>query len=140
MRFLAVLAIGPVTTAGAVASVARSPTPGGIYRLKPGIYVASGSTCASPANAVVRRYDGRGISDAHSRACRARILSRRGNVFTVEQSCIDAGAGPAPRRVERQSVAVMDALTFSMQTRGPASTYRFCPAYQLPAGLREMAR
>ena len=134
---VASLAIG--TAAMACASVDSSPAPGGVYRLKPGIYVAKGSSCGSPANAAIRRYDGRGISSAHSRACRATILARRGISARVSQSCVGAGSGPAGRFVERQTVTVPDALTFSLQTRGPATTYRYCPSYQLPADLRQAA-
>jgi hypothetical protein len=124
----------------AFASVDPSPRPGGVYRLKPGIYVAKGESCRSPANAVIRQYDGRGISGAHSRACRVKVVSRRGNRFVVDQSCIDAGAGPAPRSTERQTVTIRDALTFTQATRGPATTYGYCPIDQLPAGLRSAVR
>jgi hypothetical protein len=129
-----------LTATGAAASVDTSPKPGGVYRLKPGIYVARGASCRSPANADIRQYDGRGLSTAHSRACRVRVLSRKGNRYTVSQSCIDAGAGPAPRFVERQTVTVPDALTFSLATRGAATAYRYCPIDQLPAGLRSAVR
>jgi len=124
----------------ALANVDTSPRLGGVYRLKPGIYVAKGERCRSPANAVIRQYDGHGISGAHSRACRATILSRRGNRFVVDQSCIDAGAGPAPRSTERQTVIVRDALTFTQITRGAGTTYQYCPIDQLPAGLRNAVR
>lgn len=136
----AALALAAMAGTAAVASVDTSPKPGGVYRLKPGIYVAKGSNCASPANAAIRRYDGRGISGAHSRACRATVLSRKGSSFTVSQSCIDAGAGPAPRVTERQTVTVQDALTFTQKTRGPGTTYSYCPVYQLPADLRKVAK
>lgn len=137
IRILSVLAL--VTFAigvPAIASVDRSPKPGGVYRLKTGIYVQDGVSCASAPNAAIREYDGRGISDPHSRACRARVLSRRGDRYTVTQSCIDAGAGPAPRVTQQQTVTVPDALTFTTRTRGPANTYRYCPASMLPAGLK----
>lgn len=88
----------------------------------------------------IRQYDGRGISTAHSRSCVARILSRKGNTFDVSQSCIDAGAGPAPRVVERQIVSVQDALTFSIGRGRGATTYRYCPIDQLPRDLRKQAR
>jgi len=122
-------------SAPAVASVNRSPKPGGVYQLKPGVYVQNGVSCASAPNAAIRQYDGRGIGDAHSRACSARVLVRKGNRYTVEQSCIDAGAGPAPRVSQRQTVTVSDALTFTVRTRGPGTTYRYCPASMLPADL-----
>lgn len=119
-----------------VASVDTSPGPGGVYRLKPGIYVQAGTDCGSPPNAAIRRYDGRGISGAHTRACRARVLSRKGSRYAVDQSCIDAGAGPAPRVSERQIVTVTDALTFTLRTTGSGATFRYCPITMLPAGLR----
>jgi hypothetical protein len=122
------------------ASVDRSPKPGGVYPLKPGIYVQTGTSCASPPNAAIKRYDGRGISDAHSRACKAKVLSRKGNSYAVTQSCIDAGAGPAPRVNERQTVTVPDALTFTVRTRGTGTRYRYCPPNMLPAELREAIR
>lgn len=124
----------------ASASVDTSPRPGGVYRLKPGIYVQQGVDCGSPPNAAIRQYDGRGISDPHTRACRARVLAHKGNRFTVVQSCIDAGAGPAPRVSEKQVVTIEDALTFSIRTKGPGIGYRYCPANMLPAELRGAAR
>lgn len=139
-----VMILAPVAVllaAGAAfASVDTLAKPGGVYWLKPGIYVAKGESCHSPANAVIRQYDGRGISGAQSRAYRVRILSWRGNCFVVDQSCIDAGAGPAPRSTERQTVTVRDALTFTQATRGAGTTYLYCPIDQLPAGLRSAVR
>ncbi len=128
------------STTAAIASVDTTAKPGGVYRLKPGTYVQKGSACDSAPNAAIRQYDGRGISSAHSHACRAQILSRRGNRFEVSQSCIDAGAGPAPRFTERQTVNVVDALTFKLKTHGSAASYRYCPAYMLPAGMRGAAQ
>lgn len=136
-----ILAIGMLTgTTAATASVDTSPKPGGVYRLKPGIYVQKGTACASAPNAAIRQYDGRGISTPHTRECRARILSRRGDRYEVSQSCIDAGAGPAPRFVERQTVGIRDALTFDIKTRGPTTEYRYCQPYMLPAGIRATTR
>ncbi len=130
--------LGAVSTAGASADT--SPKPGGVYKLKPGIYVAEGSECGSPANAAIRQYDGKGISTAHTRECKAVVRKRKGSNYTVDQSCIDAGAGPAPRRVERQQVAVADALTFKQTIGKDATTYRYCPTYELPADLQKAAR
>jgi hypothetical protein len=121
----------------ASASVDDSPKPGGVYKLKPGIYVAQDSPCESPANAAIRQYDGRGIGSAHTRACTVHVRARKGQRYTVDQSCIDAGAGPAPRRVQRQQVWIQDALTFTQTIGGHATTYRYCPVYQLPPDLRK---
>lgn len=136
-RFLSVLAFAAFSVGvPAMASVDPSPPPSGIYRLKPGIYVKKGVSCASAPNAAILQYDGRGISDSHSRACRVRVLARGGDRYTVVQSCIDAGQGPAPRVSQRQTVTVSDALTFVIQTRGPGTAYRYCPASMLPAGMK----
>ncbi|SEN51612.1 hypothetical protein SAMN05192583_2943 [Sphingomonas gellani] len=136
---LAATAIAALGAVAATASVDTSPKPGGVYRLKPGIYAQKGTSCSSPANAEIRQYDGRGISTAHSRACRASVLSRRGDRYTVSQSCMDAGAGPGKRFTERQTVTVRDALTFTQASKGAGTTYRYCPIDQLPRGLREAA-
>lgn len=128
------LATGPAT-----ASVDPSPKPGGIYRLKPGIYVARGSSCEEPANAAIRRYDGRGISTPHSSLCRARVLSRKGQTYRVSQTCAGDGQGGGKPTTERQRVQVQDALTFSIATGGPSISYRYCPIYQLPVSLRKAA-
>lgn len=122
------------------ASVDTSPKPGGVYRLKPGIYVDTSMECGSPPNAAIRRYDGKGISTAHTRACRAKVLSKKGKVYTVRQSCIDAGSGPGPRFDQTQKIRVADALTFSQTIRGHSTAYRYCPVYQLPKDLRAYAR
>jgi len=121
---------------GASASVDTSPKPGGVYKLKPGIYVAQDSACASAPNAAIRQYDGRGIASAHTRACTAKVRVRKGQRYTVDQTCIDAGAGPGRREVQRQQVWVRDALTFTQTIGANATTYRYCPAYQLPPDLR----
>jgi hypothetical protein len=117
------------------ASVDTSPKPGGVFKLKPGIFVAEGTRCEDTPNAAVRRYDGHGIGTAHTHACKARILSRKGSRFTVLQSCVDAGTGTGRRFSERQQIQVRDALTFTQTMRGNATTYRYCPTYQLPPGL-----
>jgi hypothetical protein len=119
------------------ASVDTSAPPGGVYRLKPGIYVAKGSDCAAPANAAIRLYDGKGLGTAHTRACKARVRTRRGSTYTVDQSCIDAGAGAAPRVVQRQQVTVHDALTFTQTIKGQATRYAYCPHSELPQDLRK---
>lgn len=140
LRAAIAIAAAGMIAASASASVDTSRKPGGVYLLKPGIFVAKGSSCREPANAAIRQYDGKGISTAHSRSCVARILSRRGSTYEVSQSCIGAGAGPAPREVERQTIAIQDALTFSVGRGRAATTYRYCPIDQLPADLRNQAR
>src|SRR3546814_5009673 len=83
-----------------------------LFRL-PGLYVQKDVAFAHAPNAAIRRYDGRAISDAHSRGCRARVLNRKGDRYTVMQSCVGAGAGAAKQVSQRQTVTVSDALTRS---------------------------
>lgn len=128
-----------LATSHALASVDTTPPPGGVYKLKPGIYVAKGSDCASPANAAILQYDGKGLSGAHSRACKVTVRSRKGSRYTVDQSCIAAGTGPGPRSVQRQQVAVQDALNFTQTIKGRATSYAYCPVDQLPKDLRQRA-
>jgi hypothetical protein len=124
----------------AMASADRTPKPGGVYRLKPGIYVAEGSECSSPANAAIRRYDGKGISTAHTKACKATVRKRRGNQYTVAQSCMDAGTRTTSRQTQHQQVTVENALTFKQSIAGNVTTYHYCPIRELPPGLRKAAR
>jgi hypothetical protein len=129
-----------LAAAHAAASVDTTAPPGGVYRLKPGIYVAEGTDCAAPANAAIRQYDGKGLSTAHTRACKVVVRTRKGSSYTVDQSCIDAGAGPAPRVVQRQQVVVQDALHFTQAIKGNRTRYAYCPVDQLPADMRKAAQ
>ncbi len=137
---IAILAAAFAAAASAQASVDTSPKPGGVYRLKPGIYVNEQADCGAPANADIRQYDGKGISTAHTRACRVAVRSHKRDTYTVDQSCIDAGAGPAPRFSQRQQVVVRDALTFTQVIGRDRATYRYCPVYQLPKELQGPVR
>lgn len=136
---LLLLAIALTGATTALASVDTTARPGGVYKLKPGMYVEAGSRCEAPANGAIRQYDGRGIATAHSRACRVTVRSHGRERYTVDQSCIDAGAGQGQRALERQQVTVRDALTFSQTIAGRASTYRYCPVYQMPQEMRKAA-
>lgn len=109
---------------------------GGVLPLKHGIFVAADSPCESPPNAAIRRYDGQGLSGAHTRACRAKMLSQRGSTYEVDQSCIDAGAGPAPRSSERQTIVVENNLEFTMKREAGSQRFRYCAASLLPPGIR----
>lgn len=144
MRTRTFLAIATLAGATVVAPgwsrIERSPPAAGVYPLKHGIYVSGRQGCGAPPNAVIRQYDGRGISDPHSAACRVRVVARRGSTFVVDQSCVGAGVGPAPRFTERQTITVRDARTFSLKIRGNSTTYRYCPIDQLPADLRSAVR
>lgn len=123
-----------------LAATGGAPDPGGVFGLRHGIYVAEGNECAAPANAALREYDGKGISTAHTRACSAVVRARDHDIYKVEQSCIDAGAGPAPRFRERQQILVRDTTTFVQVIGQGRTTYHYCPVPALPADLRPSKR
>lgn len=110
----------------ATAGVDRASAPSGVYRLKPGIYVQEGVSCTDAPNAAILSYDGIGLSDPQSHACRVSVLARQGNHFSVSQSCIAAGIGEAPRVSDRETVTILDAQTFTRRLRGRGTTYRYC--------------
>ncbi|MFZ0267362.1 hypothetical protein [Caulobacter sp.] len=109
---------------------------GGVLPLKHGIFVADDVSCGDPPNAAIRRYDGQGLSGAHTRACRAKVLSKRGATYEVDQSCIDAGSGPAPRSSERQTITVASNLEFTLKREAGSQTFKYCAASLLPPGIR----
>ena len=136
LKTLLLAAAASVIAAGAAfASVDTSGKPGGIVPLKPGLYVAKGSTCKDPPNAAIRDYDRRSFATSSSRECHARVVARRGSTYRIEQSCVDAGRGPAPRVGDRFSVSVENALTFELHRGSSVTEYRYCPIYQLPKGV-----
>ena len=109
---------------------------GGVLPLKHGIFVAADVSCGDPPNAAIRRYDGQGLSGAHTRACRAKVLSKRGSTYEVDQSCIDAGAGPAPRSSERQTITIADNLDFTLTREAGSQRFKYCAPALLPPGIR----
>lgn len=117
----------------------RSPKPSGVYTLKPGVYVGEDARCQEPANYAIRRYDGKGISTAHTSACIAQVLAKHRNghafVYRVRQSCLDTGAGTGKPFTETQTIEIPNASTFSMKSEGGA-TYHYCPIRELPKWLR----
>ena len=131
LSVLSVLVLAQNTSA----SADTSPKPGGVFLLKPGVFVSKGQSCADPANAGIRVYDGKGIHGSATHACVAQIIEKKGNRFIVDQSCIDTPAGPGKRTVERQTVVIEDALTFVVGKGAKAEQYHYCSPSQLPAWL-----
>lgn len=117
------------TSAGPVASNTTGPLP-----LKRGVYVKAGSDCASPANAFVRIYNGTGLSGSATRACRATVRSRDGNVLKVDQSC--ENTYDRTRTTEPQTIAVSDAGSFTLGKE----RFRLCPRGEAPDELERLAR
>lgn len=108
---------------------------GGVLPLKHGYFVSNGATCEDAPNAALRRYDGKGLSGAHTRDCQIRVLSAQGKAYSVEQSCVDAGEGPAPRSSEDAIVIVESNVEFTLQRKAGQEYFQYCPASSLPPGL-----
>ena len=109
------------------AAIAAGPLP-----LREGVYVLHGTPCADPPFAAIRSYDGIGLGDPHSHACVARVVAHRGVHYVVDNNCIDAGVGAAPRSTERLALTVGSRETFAIG----ASRYEYCPVGALPVSLR----
>ncbi|PZR36226.1 MAG: hypothetical protein DI526_04540 [Caulobacter segnis] len=108
----------------------------GVLPLEHGFFVASGVDCGDPPNAAIRKYDGQGLNGAHTRACQITVLAKQGTTYDVEQSCIDAGSGPAPRSSERLAIEVRDRRSFTLKRGQEGEAFRYCPAALLPPGLK----
>ena len=126
------------TSGGVLASADNTPKPGGVFALKPGVFVAKGQDCADPANAGMRIYDGKGIHGSATHACVAKIIKKTGKRYVVDQSCIDTPAGDGPRTIARESILIQDALTFVAGEGVKATSFTYCPASQLPSWLKQM--
>jgi hypothetical protein len=114
------------------ASAGTAPTPGGIYKLNPGIYVAEGEACEVPASAAIRVYNGEGIETAHTRRCNAVVRASDRDTYDVEQSCIDTGALPGKRFSEQQVIIVRNPSTFVQAVGRDSTTFHYCPIRRLP--------
>lgn len=124
----------------AAASVDPSAKPGGVYGLKPGIYITAGIDCEKASPAQARRYDGKGIGSATTRFCSVIVRVRNRHSFVVDQSCRFARGRAGERLIQRQRVRIHDALTFTQTVGGTIRTYRYCPAYQLSSELHQVFR
>lgn len=140
MLAIAAMAAAGSTAGTALASADTSLKPGGVFLLKPGVFVADGQRCSDPANAGIRIYDGKGIHGSATHACVAKVVEKRGNRYLVDQSCIDTPAGDGPRTVARESIVVQDALTFVMGKGRKAAKFSYCPASELPSWLKPSAK
>jgi hypothetical protein len=130
------ISCGTIGFSGQVlASADTSAGPGGIYKLKPGIYVGSDQTCEAPKTTLVRKYSGRGIDSIHSQACIATLITRKGSRYTVTQKCAKSDEGPNHRSAQRQQIIVRDALTFTQKIDGKSTRFQYCAPYQLPVAI-----
>ena len=105
--------------------------------LNSGIYVSESQTCADPAFAGLKMFDGQGIASAHTHACHAVIVARTGRRYTLDNSCLSAGDGPADRSTERLVIDIASPQTFSIVASDQALVpYRLCKPSDLPVSLR----
>lgn len=122
----------------ASAELDTTPGPGGVFHLKPGVYVSKGQPCSDPANAAIRIYNGKGIRGSATHGCVAKIVKKVGNRYTVDESCIATPTGAGKKTTERQIVTVSNAIEFAIDKRGDVTTFHYCPVYQLPDSLRNL--
>jgi SET domain-containing protein len=64
------------------------------------------------------------------------VLSKRGSTYEVDQSCIDAGSGSAPRSSERQTITIANNLEFTLRREAGTQRFKYCAASMLPPGVR----
>ncbi|WP_342655357.1 hypothetical protein [Pseudomonas sp. F3-2] len=126
-----------ILLAASVASADTSSSARGVLPLKHGVFVSKGQSCADPANAGIKHYDGKGVHGSATHLCLATVIEHKGNHYTVDQSCIDTPAGDGPRVTARENVTVHDARNFTWGTGDKAVRYRYCPESQLPDWLRQ---
>ena len=93
-----------------------------------GDYVMHGTPCADAPFAAMRSYDGVGLGDPHSHACRANVLRRAGHRYSVANSCIGVGVGPGVRSTERLTIVPEGRSAFAIEANGAAIRYRLCPS------------
>lgn len=107
---------------------------GGTLPLERGVYVATGADCKEPANAEIRIWNGTGLSGSATRNCRPTIKSRKGNTYTVSNSCENTYDGT--RTAEQQSITVSDATHFTLA----GQKFRKCPSGAAPYDFQKSAR
>jgi len=98
--------------------------------LTPGVYLREGTGCENPANASWRIWDGEGLSGSATRECRAIILSREGNEYTIRNSCENTYDGS--RTPETLTMAVPDQVHSSIN----GAAFQSCATAQVPEALR----
>ncbi len=102
--------------------------------LTPGVYVLEGADCRNPANAAFRVWNGRGLSGSATKDCRATVLSRAGERYTLRNSCVNTYDGS--RTPETITLRVPDQVHFAVGD----NRFRSCSMAQVPASLRELVR
>ena len=116
------------TVAVCALAVAAGPVmAAGTLPLRHGAYVAVGTDCKDPPNVALRTYDGAGIGSSKANACRTRVVSHRGAIFTIEQSCRQYGGPNLGRDTARSTVRIDGPAAYTDLTGGGFDAYRLCP-------------
>ncbi len=116
---------------GSSSSSAEQPSGSLTLPLQEGRYVTVGTACEGPPNAQVRWFDGKGLSGSSTRDCRAEIQSRDGDVFSVNESCVNTYDGK--RTSEAQQIAVSGKTAFTLTAGSKTTAFSYCPDAKAPA-------
>lgn len=98
--------------------------------LTPGVYVLARTSCENPANAAWRVWDGEGLSGSATESCRAEVLSRSGDSYTIRNSCVNTYDGS--RTPETLTLRVPDQVHFTVN----GNAFESCSTAQVPKFLR----
>ena len=94
-----------------------------------GSYVEAGTPCRGAPNVALRDYQGAGIGSSKAGQCRARVLARIGQRYTLRQECVQYGGPRQYRAAERLKIRV-DSRTSYTDLRAGAH-YRWCRTINL---------
>ena len=113
MRLLVLLSAAPVMIGAATADM---------LPLKHGIFVPTNVACKGASNAdMVNYWGGKSAIGVAQAECRIKKLSRKGNVYTVTDSCTDIASGGV---IEGEPTALTIASPTSFKMSG--TSYKYC--------------
>jgi hypothetical protein len=103
----------------------------GALSLKHGIYVEKPYPCKGAPNAGILRWDGVGLSGAHSSRCMTRVLSQAGTHYELSTTCSALGDGTADPSgyIDHRSLTRVSRSAFMMQApHKEQQAFRWCSA------------
>ena len=92
--------------------------------IKRGVYTAGGD-CGSIANAVLRIYDGVGLSGSATKNCRTRVTARSSDSYEIANDC--AATYDGERSTQNFTITAPKPDRFTL-SEGESGTFRHCPA------------
>jgi len=115
----------------------RTPASADALPLAPGAYAPVTDNCWAPAPASLLYFNGRALTAPQTLACRTPVVDQTGVIFTLDVRCDSADPTQAP---PRQWITVADAQRFAVEDEhGVTELYKYCPATELPPGMRLQA-